>query len=453
MKQESIKKLAAISLFFLSVLTANTVSAESDFEAAIAKEMSLLQIEKNAIEKQMQKLDDESSAMLDGLRSNVSKLSAELTKLRIENDQEEESLARSRDVEVQVEEGSAFVDNFHSLSKATLDMLAVTLPDDFASPETEIAQTFVAATRKINAMSGVRIEEGEFYGSDGKQRTSDILWISRVAATSLDKTHGGMLAPAAHDALKVMKPADPRLIAFAKGEASTIAETILFDPLEKKPSVERMEKDLFQQFQSGGVIMWPILLLGLISLAILIERYFVLRRIHTNADRLMNKVGAAIETRSWDKARALCSGNKGAVAQVLHIILNNRTRSRDQQEELVYESILAQQPKMERFLSVLNIVAAVAPLLGLLGTVTGMIGTFEVITVHGTGDPRMLSGGISEALLTTQLGLIVAIPSLFFHAILSSRVDHIIGDMETNALRLLNILHCSDDRAYGRKAG
>lgn len=453
MRQEVMKQLVTTVLFLSVLLTTDTASAQSGFEAAFAREISLLRLEKDAFEKQTQKIDDESAAILNTLRGNISRLSAELTALRIENDQEEEALARNRDVEAQTAEGSAFVDNFYSLSKATLDTLGIELPDESASPEEAIEQTFVAATQRISALSQIRVEEGEFYGADGRQQKSDILWLSRVSATSLDKAHGGMLAPAAHDALKVIKPADPKLLAYTKGTTSPIVEAILFDPLEKKPTDERMDKDLFQQFQSGGVIMWPILLLGIISLAILVERYFILRRIHTNADRLMKGVGKAIEVQSWDEARALCSRNKGAVAQVLHVILNNRTRSRDQQEELVYESILAQKPRMERFLSVLNIVAAVAPLLGLLGTVTGMIGTFEVITVHGTGDPRMLSGGISEALLTTQLGLIVAIPSLFFHAILSSRVDHIVGDMETNALRLLNILHCSGDREYARKAG
>ena len=452
-RSEVLKQCLGLTLFFRMILLANTASAESGLEAAYVEEISVLRMEKAAIEKQIQKLEEASAATLDTLRGKVSELSAELTELRIENDQEEEALARNRDLEVQVAEGNAFVDNFRSLSKATLEALSITRNDAAATPEAEIEQTFIAATRKIGATSGIRVEEGAFYDREGKQRTSDILWMSRVSATSLDKTHGGMLAPAAHDALKVMKAADPRLLTYADGRGAAIVEAILFDPLEKNPTGERIDKDLLQQFQSGGVIMWPILLLGIVSLFILFERHLVLRRIHTNADRLMNGVGAAIETCSWDKARALCSHNKGAVAQVLHVILNNRTRSRDQQEELVYESILAQKPKMERFLSVLNIIAAVAPLLGLLGTVTGMIGTFEVITVHGTGDPRMLSGGISEALLTTQLGLVVAIPSLFFHAILSSRVDHIVGDMETNALRLLNILHCTDDKTHARKAG
>jgi biopolymer transport protein ExbB len=158
-------------------------------------------------------------------------------------------------------------------------------------------------------------------------------------------------------------------------------------------------------------------------------------------------VGLHILDNAWDAARKVCEKRRGAVARVLEVILINRHRSRQQQEELVYEVILAQKPRMERFLSVLNIIAAVAPLLGLLGTVTGMIGTFDIITVHGTGDPKMLSGGISEALLTTQFGLVVAIPALFAHAILSSRVDHVMGDVETNAMRLLNQLHVTSDRA------
>ncbi len=96
----------------------------------------------------------------------------------------------------------------------------------------------------------------------------------------------------------------------------------------------------------------------------------------------------------------------------------------------------------------LNIMAAVAPLLGLLGTVTGMIGTFEIINVYGTGDPRMMSGGISVALVTTMLGLMVAIPIMLMHAFLSRQVEHIVGDMEEKAIALTNIIYL-----HGRKNG
>ncbi|MFP4225112.1 MAG: MotA/TolQ/ExbB proton channel family protein, partial [Desulfobacterales bacterium] len=92
--------------------------------------------------------------------------------------------------------------------------------------------------------------------------------------------------------------------------------------------------------------------------------------------------------------------------------------------------VLRQVPRLERFIATLSILAAVAPLLGLLGTVTGMINTFQVITLFGTGDPKLMSGGISEALVTTQLGLAVAIPIMLLHHFLERRVDKILGDIE-----------------------
>jgi biopolymer transport protein ExbB len=107
---------------------------------------------------------------------------------------------------------------------------------------------------------------------------------------------------------------------------------------------------------------------------------------------------------------------------------------------VLQEAILKELPRLERFLPALNVIAAVAPLLGLLGTVTGMIGTFHVITLYGTGDPRLMAGGISEALVTTMVGLAVAIPVMLIHAFLRRRIEHIVGDMEEKALAMSNII-------------
>jgi biopolymer transport protein ExbB len=96
-------------------------------------------------------------------------------------------------------------------------------------------------------------------------------------------------------------------------------------------------------------------------------------------------------------------------------------------------------PALERFGSTLAVFAAVAPLLGLLGTVTGMISTFDVITEYGTGDPKLLSGGISEALVTTELGLVVAIPTLLIGTLLSGRAEAIKGTLERAALHVMNL--------------
>jgi biopolymer transport protein ExbB len=127
-------------------------------------------------------------------------------------------------------------------------------------------------------------------------------------------------------------------------------------------------------------------------------------------------------------------------------------QSRESLENILQEAILKELPRLERFLPALNVMAAVSPLIGLLGTVTGMIGTFHVITLYGTGDPRLMSGGISEALVTTMLGLGVAIPVMLFHAFLRRRIEHIVGDMEEKAVALSNIIcrQCRNDTAGTR---
>ncbi len=410
------------------------------FAEAQARERSLLEVEHQALRSAIDQLEEEGKRSLAEIRSDVSRLSAELTKLRLENDQQEEALTRNWQAQPELDSADPLA-NFFSQTGTALSRMQLNPPPNVRT-EPGIGQLFQSVATRLHELGSVRIERGTYFDKGGAQREGDILWVSRVSATGLDPRFGGMLAPVDAGGLKVVQPADERLQQTIGTDGAQLSSVLLFDPTDQETSHVRADDGIWGVFLSGGFVMWPILLLAVVSLLILLERFFVLRRIHTNADHLMKKVGQHIAEQAWDRAKQVCKDSAGAVAQVLMVILRSRKQPRQQQEELVYEVILAQKPRMERFLPVLNIVAAVAPLLGLLGTVTGMIGTFEVITVHGTGDPQMLSGGISEALLTTQFGLIVAIPALFFHAILSSRVDHVLGDMETNALRLLNQLHC-----------
>ena len=114
--------------------------------------------------------------------------------------------------------------------------------------------------------------------------------------------------------------------------------------------------------------------------------------------------------------------------------------SRDDMENALQEAIINKIPRLESFLSTLGMLAAIAPLLGLLGTVTGMINTFHTITYYGTGDPRMMSGGISEALVTTMLGLTVAIPIMLAHTLLTRKVETEIAMMEEKAVAFVNTI-------------
>ncbi len=138
------------------------------------------------------------------------------------------------------------------------------------------------------------------------------------------------------------------------------------------------------------------------------------------------------------EALSLAGGVPAPVGPMLSQGVKNSGEPRELIEEVLYENILETRPKLGKLLPIIATTAAIAPLLGLLGTVTGMINTFNLISLFGTGDARVLSSGISEALVTTEFGLIVAIPALIIHALLSRKIKTILGDMEKYALIFSN---------------
>jgi biopolymer transport protein ExbB len=203
------------------------------------------------------------------------------------------------------------------------------------------------------------------------------------------------------------------------------------------------QTSIVEQFEAGGPIVWPILGLAVAALLIVVTRIIFLNRIHANTDRFMGEVNEMAAKGDWAAAEDLVERNRKRKSPVISVIkagLAVRNEDRETQESVLQEAILHQLPRVEKGLSVLAVLGAVAPLLGLLGTVTGMINTFRVITLFGTGDPKLMSGGISEALVTTELGLAVAIPIMLLHTFLSRRADHIVGDMEEKAVQMTNII-------------
>ncbi len=212
-------------------------------------------------------------------------------------------------------------------------------------------------------------------------------------------------------------------------------------------------KTLRQRIEEGGVLVWPILLLAVVAILIGIERMIFLKRVHDNTDRTMNEVHRFAAEDDWEACQGVVEGCHSPVYNVVRAGLLARHENREVLESILQEAILKELPRLERALPLLNIMGAVAPLLGLLGTVTGMIGTFEVINIYGTGDPRMMSGGISVALVTTMLGLTVAIPIMLLHTFLNRQVEHIIGDMEEKSVTLTNVIHrCHCGRPRERAA-
>jgi len=154
------------------------------------------------------------------------------------------------------------------------------------------------------------------------------------------------------------------------------------------------------------------------------------RRIHEMLD--------AVRRRNTKDAEAKAEKVRGPVGQMLRLGVAHLNEPRDLIEEVMYEKVLATRLKLQRMLPFIAISAAAAPLLGLLGTVTGIINTFKLINAFGTGDVKTLSSGISEALVTTEFGLIVAIPSLLLHAFLSRKARGVTDQMEKAAVALVN---------------
>ena len=198
---------------------------------------------------------------------------------------------------------------------------------------------------------------------------------------------------------------------------------------------------MMEQIRSGGVLVIPIGIVGCIALVLIIERLIFLGRVRQNTDGLMTKVTALVRDGEYMQALEKTRPYKTRpTGNVLLAGLTNADEPRPILESCISEAILRQTPRLERFLNALKVLAAVSTLLGLLGTVTGMINTFQVITIHGTGDPKLMAGGISEAMVTTQVGLAIAIPVMMMAAFLSGRARRIALDMEEKGLALMGAL-------------
>jgi biopolymer transport protein ExbB len=196
---------------------------------------------------------------------------------------------------------------------------------------------------------------------------------------------------------------------------------------------------LLEQIPQGGPIVLPIMVILVLGVLIVMERGVFLFRYSINADQFMKCISNSISEGKWDECRTMCAKHETkAVPKIILAGLQAREMDRQDMENSLQESILKEIPRLEKFLSTLGVLSGIAPLLGLLGTVAGMIETFHVITYFGTGDPRMMSGGISEALVTTMLGLSVAIPLMLCHTLLTRRVDVITAQMEEKAVSFVN---------------
>ncbi len=202
---------------------------------------------------------------------------------------------------------------------------------------------------------------------------------------------------------------------------------------------------MFELVQAGGWLMIPILLCSVVAAGISVERLWTLRAAQVAPRDLLTQVWSWIRNNEMDSSRLREVKSGSPLGQILVAGITSHRRGRDVMKESIEEVANHVVHELERYLNTLGTVAAITPLLGLLGTVIGMIKVFTAIQLEGTGNAAVLAGGISEALITTAAGLTVAIPSLFFHRYFQRKVDELVIYMEQEALKLVEVLNA--DRA------
>ncbi|MBI1335801.1 MAG: hypothetical protein GC164_02435 [Phycisphaera sp.] len=242
---------------------------------------------------------------------------------------------------------------------------------------------------------------------------------------------------------------EPNVIPYEKPEDTQAADALVqgsgktfpFDPSLGNAHVIASTKDtLMQHIKKGGPVMIPIFILAGIALLVALFKLITMSLVRSPSNRRIEEFIAAVARKDAGGALQKAKAMSGPTGKMLTVGAEHIKEPKDLIEEVMYEQVLSTRLSLNRFLPMIAITSSAAPLFGLLGTVTGIMNTFTLITVFGTGDVKTLSSGISEALITTEYGLMVAIPSLLIYAFLSRRAKSIVDQMEKAAIAYLNQL-------------
>jgi biopolymer transport protein ExbB len=190
----------------------------------------------------------------------------------------------------------------------------------------------------------------------------------------------------------------------------------------------------------GGPLMIALLICSILSLAIIIERMIALRRKRIMRVDILMEVEIAIKKGELSAALEWARKAASPMTKIAEVALINSDKPKEDLKDAIEEAGRMQVPYLEKFMTILQTITVISPLLGLLGTVTGMIDVFQTIVSEGTGNANILAGGISEALLTTAAGLSIAIPTLIFYNFFNKRIEHLVAEMEHLSVTLVELL-------------
>lgn len=303
-------------------------------------------------------------------------------------------------------------------------------------PQTNV---LTAAIDRMKTLSGGAKYPGKAVLNDGILTSGTFARFGPVTFFASDSGDAGLVKNGASLEPAVVTIAegkyDEAIVSFANGDTASIP---LDSTLNNAMAIAATKESVGEHIGKGGIWVWPILGFAGLSLLVAAFKAFELYSLPKPKEGLLGEILASLANGDQEKAAKLANNAPGPVGHMLQQGVKYSNHDAELVDEILYESIVETQPRVMRLLPFISVTAAVAPLLGLLGTVTGMINTFNRIKIFGTGDAKSLSGGISEALITTEFGLIVAIPSLLLYALLSRRAKGFIARMEKMSISFIN---------------
>lgn len=424
-----ISRFVSTVLFFGLMFSNSSFAADTD--ASYQQEFVFLQTQLASLKSRRSKTNERLKSLNASLKNEVFSLGDQVARLRTKNESLKTRLSKFdenrsdkemvlKKTEVVSSQMRDFVSNHQNASEMAV----------------EEVNLYILGFLNKGAVLGS--SKGKAYNQAGKKVDVEILSLGHIAAFS--KTQEGLVPLAASADKKDLFLTDETVDTFDSKAAGLVSSTVVLKEGGVQAKAPTLISVLKEKLESGGAVGYIIIILGFVGLGIAFIRYSLIRSFNVLDESGIRQVVLKIQSGDLESAKSILgSQSSNPLTRFVEKLISSRHKSDEVYEAIVIGEISRVQSKVSKYGPYLIVLAAVAPLLGLLGTVTGMIGTFDMITIHGTGNPKLLSGGIKEALVTTQMGLIVAIPCILAGNYLSSRALKVVSKFEEVASTLPKI--------------
>jgi len=292
---------------------------------------------------------------------------------------------------------------------------------------------------RIDGLLGGKTFPGKALGKDGSLKSGRVVQVGPLLYFSSAAGDAAGWVEETKTLQPRMRPVDETEAAMVREVAANGSGMLPVDPsLGDAVALAETRETLREHLEKGGIWVYPIVGFAFLATVVALFKFAQVFFIRQPQPMVVHDMVRLLREGRKDAACALAGAQPKPASEMLVAGVEHADESIELVEEVMYESMLSTQPRLERFLNVIAVTAATAPLLGLLGTVTGIIKTFKLMEVFGAGDPKPLISGISEALITTELGLVLAIPALIAHALLSRRVAGVLARLEKLSIAFVN---------------